>query len=351
MITKLHALLFYLTLNLSTVLADDVAIHHAPIGVMGDHLHNKDEWMISMRITQMTMQGNILNGKNLSDSEILEQPNPFLSIPNMPTKLSVIPQNMSMRMFMLGVMYAPTNSLTLMGMSMFEDKGMKLNTHQGMMTRQYLGSFKTSTLGLSNVSITGLYKLHKNSNTRSHLHLGFQKGVGKNAVTASVLTPMNSQSTVTLPYGMQTSDRSARIIYGITNVSTFKNFVLGNQLIFNTPVSTDPWHFGDSRNINSWIQKAVNNQLSLSCRLNYRIEDSITGEDPTIMAAVQTANARNYGGKILSLGLGANTVFNLFGGKHGDRLAVEWILPISQHKNGLQMKDSFVMTIGYQKSF
>ena len=68
MIIKPHTLSLYLALSLSTVLADDVAILHAPIGVMGDHLHHKDEWMISIRVTQMTMRGNILNGKDLSDS-------------------------------------------------------------------------------------------------------------------------------------------------------------------------------------------------------------------------------------------------------------------------------------------
>ena len=78
---------------------------------------------------------------------------------NTPMKLSLIPKNMSMRMVMLGMMYAPSDNLNLMGMAMFNQKGMELNTHNGMTGREYLGSFATSSSDLSNISIRGLYKL------------------------------------------------------------------------------------------------------------------------------------------------------------------------------------------------
>ncbi|MDE0514442.1 MAG: transporter, partial [Gammaproteobacteria bacterium] len=34
------------------------AADHAPIGVMGDHMHEKDEFMLSYRFMHMDMQGN-----------------------------------------------------------------------------------------------------------------------------------------------------------------------------------------------------------------------------------------------------------------------------------------------------
>jgi hypothetical protein len=60
----------------------------------------------------MKMNGNIFDGKNISNSEILEMPNP---LGNMPANLSVIPQNMDMKMTMVDVMYAPSNNLTFIG--------------------------------------------------------------------------------------------------------------------------------------------------------------------------------------------------------------------------------------------
>ena len=68
-----------------------------------------------------------------------------------------------------------------------------------------------------------------------------------------------------------------------------------------------------------------------------------------IMAPVQTANPFNYGGDVLSIGLGLNTVLDLFGGKHKDRFSFEIIKPIDQNKNGLQMKNDLTIQIGFQK--
>jgi hypothetical protein len=139
------------------------AISHAPIGVMADHFHKKGEWMVSLRVTQMEMKKNILNGESISNDEILKQPNPYATMPmmmKMPMNLSVIPQKMTMKMIMLGAMYAPSDKVTLMGMAMFNDKEMTLDTYQGMMQRKYLGSFETSSSDLSKVSFSALYNLH-----------------------------------------------------------------------------------------------------------------------------------------------------------------------------------------------
>ena len=79
---------FYMTLRLILLLililysnilaASAIAIGHAPIGVMADHFHKKGEWMVSLRVTNMEMKKNILNGKSISNDEVLKQPNPCL---------------------------------------------------------------------------------------------------------------------------------------------------------------------------------------------------------------------------------------------------------------------------------
>jgi hypothetical protein len=46
-------------------------------------------------------------------------------------------------------------------MAMFVDKEMVLDTYAGMMDRDYLGSFETSSKDLSNLSLVALYKLHQ----------------------------------------------------------------------------------------------------------------------------------------------------------------------------------------------
>ena len=59
------------------------AIGHGPIGLMADHFHKKGEWMISIRVSNMEMKKNTLDGKNISDIEVLNQPNPSFKMSSM----------------------------------------------------------------------------------------------------------------------------------------------------------------------------------------------------------------------------------------------------------------------------
>ena len=348
------------SINISAM---STAIGHGPIGLMADHFHKKGEWMISLRVSSMEMKKNTLDGKTISDIEILNQSNPsfkmhsindmsMMEMPSMkmPKNLSVIPRKMTMRMIMLGTMYAPSNKITLMGMAMFNDKEMELDTYRGMMNRNYLGSFETSSSDLSKISLSVLFNLHEKENSRWHLIGGLEKNIGENKKNGVVLTPMETNTSITLPYGMQPSDKSLRLLAGVTNVTKINNFVLGNQILYRKSIEEEEWNFGDELEYSLWFQGSFNDNISYSLRLNYLDTDSIDGKDKNIMAPVQTANPRNYGGKILNIGIGFNFITNFFPGKHSDRLAIEYIMPINQDKSGLQMKNEAKFIIGFQKS-
>tara|TARA_B100001996_G_C18602075_1_gene570230 strand:- start:15 stop:1061 length:1047 start_codon:yes stop_codon:yes gene_type:complete len=325
----------------------NTSINHGPIGVMGDHFHEKGELMISLRVSNMEMKKNIFNGTTISDKEILNQPNPFSQLQK---KLSVIPKKMTMKMIMLGAMYAPSDKITLMTMAMFEDKEMTLGTHSMMMNRKFLGSFETSSSDISKISLSALYKLKENNKSRWHLTLGLEKSVAQDTKKGKVLTPMNMESSMILPYGMQNGDKSWRIIAGLTNVIKLNNYIIGNQFISNSVIDGKEWYFGNKWQYNLWFQGLFNDKASYSIRLNYNEEDNINGRNASIMAPVQTANPVNYGGEILNLGLGFNFITNIFGGNKFDRFGIEFIQPLDQEKNGLQMKDKFKIMIGFQKS-
>ena len=56
---------------------------HAPIGVMGDHLHKAGEWMLSYRFMRMDMAGNRDGTSDLSPEEIVTTvPNTFFGTPD-----------------------------------------------------------------------------------------------------------------------------------------------------------------------------------------------------------------------------------------------------------------------------
>ena len=355
--------LFSILLFSINISAMSTAIGHGPIGLMADHFHKKGEWMMSLRISSMEMKKNTLDGKSISDIKILNQPNPSfemssmneipmmeMSSMKMPKNLSVIPRKMTMRMIMLGAMYAPSDKITLMGMAMFNDKEMKLDTYRGMMNRNYLGSFETSSSDLSKISLSALFNLHENESSRWHLIGGLEKSIGENIKKGMVLTPMNTNTSITLPYGMQPSDKALRLLTGITNVIKINNFVLGNQILFRKSIEEEDWNFGDEFQYNLWFQGSFYENISYSLRFNYLDTDSINGKNKNIMAPVQTANPRNYGGEILNIGIGFNFITNFLPGKYSDRLAVEYIIPIDQDKNGLQIKNEAKFIIGFQKS-
>ena len=324
------------------------AIGHAPIGVMADHYHKKGEYMISVRQGYMDMSGNILNGEGVSNADILAMPNP---LGDMPANLSVVPTEMEMQMTMVGAMYAPTDSVTLMAMAMYMSKEMDLNSYQPMMGRGLIGTFSTSSSDLSDISLGALVRLQETAASRWHGEITLQQSVGDNQLRDLVLTPMGMEMEMILPYGMQAGDDAARLVLGITNVKTVSEKVLwGNQLRGKFVISDDDWSFGDQAELNSWLQYEVNQSVSLSTRLKYAYQDAISGANPMITAPVQTANPENYGGRELQFGLGINFLAHLLPGK-ADRFAFEFVKPIDQDKNNLQMETDYQLIFGYQKAF
>ena len=340
------------TLNLS---AQESAIEHAPIGVMGDHYHEQGEFMISIRHMKMFMNGNLNGTNNISDTEIIELPNPY-QMGNASTKLSVVPKDMAMDMTMLGVMYAPSDAVTLMAMGMFVGKDMSLDTYAGAMgmgmgDRTYLGSFDTSSSGLADLTLSALVRLNETNLSKWHAEFGIQKSVAESDGTDNVLTPMNQTVGMILPYGMQVGDGSSSLIAGLTYSTERSSWVYGSQIKLKRIISEDDWNFGNSFYLTSWAQKEISLETALSLRLTFDKQDPIDGRNSNIMAPIQTANPANYGGKVLELGLGINQLLNIFPGDHADRIGVELTYPISQDLNGPQMKSRWAINIGYQKSF
>ena len=77
-------------------------------------------------------------------------------------------------------------------------------------------------------------------------------------------------------------------------------------------VSKSSWSFGDQTELNSWIQYPFSKQVSISSRLKFIDQDVLSGSNALIMAPVQTANPKNYGGTEIFFGLGMNINLTFF---------------------------------------
>ena len=314
---------------------------HGPIGLMGDHFHKQGESMVSIRYMKMSMNQNYFNSRKISDAEIIQLPNPY----GMPKNLSVVPQDMDMDMVMLGAMHAPTDNITLMGMATFNAKSMNLTTYQPMMNRNALGDFTTKSSDLSMLNISALLKIYDKDNSKFHAQLGIKKNIGKNALNSQVLMPMGNIGSVVMPYGMQGGDKSLSLLSAITYTKTYDVWKIGGQINSQTNIKNNDWSFGDSDQLNIWVQRDINNISAWSLRVKVQDIKSLDGVDKNIRAPVQTANPLNYGGQTVSLGIGINILL-----PQGS-IGLEAFKPISRDLNGPQMGLDWSLQAGYHLSF
>ena len=319
--------------------------HLPPIGIMGGQTHMKGHFMMSIKQMRMDMEGNSNDDLSLSDSDIINLPNPYTMM-NMPSKLSVVPQKMEMNMTMIGGMYGVSDWQTLMFMGMYLEKDMDLLTYSPMMSRNLLGEFSSKAQGLSSVSMSSILKIKENDGFKMNAQIGIEKSVGDNNDYGEVLTPMNMKKEIMLPYSMQIGDQSTSLLLALTLLKNNEDWSYGNQLKIKNNINKKDWSYGDSLTINGWVSKALSESSSVSLRLSYFDQDPIKGRDTRIMAPVQTANPENYGGTIFEASLGFNKLI-----KQGNILGFEITIPFKQKLNGPQMEASESLNLVFRKSF
>ena len=252
---------------------------------------------------------------------------------------------------MIDVMYAPTKDLTLMMMGTYVSKDMTLGTYAAMMDRNLLGTFKTSSSDLSELTFSALRTISHADNSKWHAEVTLQKSLGNNEQTGLVLTPMGTEMNMILPYAMQPSDKATRLILGLINSRKLSEKVSWtNQARFKKVLDEKEWALGDQLELNSWVQYQYKSSLSVSTRLKFVSQKDISGSNPMIMAPVQTANPENYGGDELHIGFGANYDLSSLTSKQ-DVFGVEVLFPIIQDKNGLQMETKHQIVLGFNRSF
>ncbi|WDE12890.1 transporter [Thalassomonas haliotis] len=332
---------------------------HAPIGVMADHMHKSGEWMLSYRYMHMDMDGLLQGNSKLSASDYAAN-----------TNFMVRPKKMTMQMHMLGLMYAPSDEVTLMAMLPYIDKDMDLimnnmnmqsqnvpAMHSSTMHAANSSSFNTASSALGDITLGALIKLPwpgsvlDSKNQRLHANVTFTLPTGD--ISKRDTTPMADNAL--LPYGMQTGFDTWQLETGITYSGNQArgNFSWGAQLLWKTAVENNDQDYkaGDQLTLNSWLAYRVSHQLSLSLRLNHLDKDAIEGSDSRLnpmMAA--TAVSDNYEQQKTSLFLGANYLFT-GGSLKGHRLAAEVGRDIDEDYAGIGMDSGTMFMLGWQKAF
>ncbi len=332
---------------------------HAPIGVMGDHMHKKGEWMFSYRFMRMEMEGNRIGTDEVTPEEIAT------SVPNsnavttptgmtvVPPFLRVVPTQMTMDMHMFGAMYAPTDNLTLMAMLPLVRKEMDHVTFSPMPGATRIGRFTTVSEGVGDLKFGGLYRLYDDQVNHFHLNLGISAPTGSLEEHDRILDPFGRTPEVRLPYAMQLGSGTWDLLPGLTYTGRSGDVSWGAQYTAEIRLedkNAEGYAWGDKHSVTGWVGYQFAPWISASFRANYMTQDSIEGFDPRIGGPVQTAHPEFFGGERLDLLGGVNLIVPE-GPLRGHRFALEAGAPVYQDLNGPQLETDWILTVGWQKAF
>jgi hypothetical protein len=305
---------------------------HAPISVMGDHMHKMGEWMVSYRYMSMEMEGLLAGSKNISANDA----NSTFGFP-----LGMLPKDMKMDMHMFGTMYAISNKWTLMAMVNYLDNEMSMQS--AMMG-------KMESKGISDIKLAGLYDLAQwDDGRRVHLKLGL------NLPTGSIDEKHNGNI---LGYGMQLGSGTYDFEPAITYLGQTENYSYGAQLggILRIGENDQDYTLGNKFEAALWGARKITDSLSASAKFDYSSQSEIEGSDARLKMRREmmggtmdspTFDPNSQGRDITTFGLGLNYYFQN-GGLSGHRLAAEWETPIDQKVNGVQLELDSVWTLGWQ---
>ncbi len=302
---------------------------HAPIAVMGEHIHSEGEIMVSYRYMLMEMEGSRVGTDDISDEKILEQ-------------FPITPTRMTMQMHMFGMMYGITNNLTLMAMLPYVVKDMD---HLTRTNRR----FNTDSEGIGDIKVTGLYQILNENRQRIHLNTGISFPTG--SIEARDTTPAGPDQL--LPYPMQLGSGTLDLHPGITYLGQSDDWSWGTQIIGTLRLgeNSNSYKFGDEIMLTAWGAKKWSDWASTSLRIKGRNWGNISGKDSRLNPnLIPTADPTRRGGTQIDIGFGLN-LFVPEGDLRTGRLAIEFELPIYRALQGPQLETDWQLTAGLQFSF
>ena len=302
---------------------------HAPIGVMGEHTHHAGEWMISARVMQMSMDGLRDGTKRISKADVFAQ------------GFAVTPTEMDMRMLMLGGMYAPTDTWTLMAMVPFIDQEMDHLTMGG-------AEFTTESSGLGDIRLTGLWNFYAQGGQRMHANFGLSLPTGSIDEKDDTPAMMNAK----LPYPMQLGTGTFDLLPGLTYLGQDGPWSWGAQGIarFHLDNNSEGYRHGNRLDATGWLARRMGS-VSASLRLNYSHWADFVGDDDDLNPnMVPTADPDRRAGDRLDALAGFNW-YAQEGALKGNRLALEFGVPVYEDLDGPALSTQWIATLGWQFSF
>ncbi|MFP2995650.1 transporter [Spongiivirga sp. MCCC 1A20706] len=301
---------------------------HAPISVMGDHTHGKGELMFSYRYMYMNMEDLNRGSNNVSFQDALSE-------------YMVTPTSMPMNMHMLGMMYAPSDKITLVAMANYVDSEMEHLTRMG-------STFTTEASGFGDLKVGALYTFFNKNSQQLHGQIGVSIPTGN--IDIEDVTPASSPNEVILPYPMQIGSGTFDAELALTYLKQWIGWSFGSQVrtTIRTGINDNDYRLGNRYTINNWFAHNATDWLSFSGRVEFGTIDRIEGANPALNPMmVITADTVNSGMTYANAAIGFN-LYAFQGGLKNLRFGFEAALPLFQNMNGIQLRNKETLTFGLQ---
>jgi len=307
---------------------------HAPISIMGDHTHGKGEFMVSYRSMYMNMEGLNRGSKNVPFTNALPPNDQYM----------VTPTQMQMTMHMLGVMYAPSDKITLMTMVNYIAQDMDHLTAMG-------GNFNTTSSGISDLKIGALYKIFNYKRQQLHAQIGISIPTG--SIEQKGITPASAPNAMFLPYPMQNGSGTWDPELALTYLKQWNSISIGSQAKTTLRLQQNKldYQLGNTYTWNNWVAVQASPWLSISGRFTMRALGKIKGNNPNLNPMmVITADTNNSGKTYAEAGIGCN-LYTAKGKLKNLRFGFEAGLPLFQNMNGIQLNNKELIIAGVQYAF
>ena len=308
---------------------------HAPIGVMGDHGHKTREVMLSYRFMAMDMQGLQSGTTPIETADVLED-------------FMMAPTTMQMQMHGFGAMFAPHDKLTFMAMANYQLLRMEMegaHLHKEGHHGHPVGHHEMASSGVGDAKLEGLLTLWKRS------HLTLLGNIGVSLPTGSI--SKNGADGNPLPYPMQLGSGSFEVRPGVTLFGYHGNWSYGGQLrgMFPLHTNSQEYRHGTGVSATAWGARRLSDWLSLSGRLFFSRWGDITGSHPGLNPLMSPSHRPDWrGGQRLDISISSNLIVPT-GTFAGQRLAVEFQMPLYQNLTGTQLKTTWRLILGWQYAF
>jgi hypothetical protein len=311
---------------------------HAPIGVMGEHMHGKGEVMLSYRYMRMGMKGLREGDESISRGKVLQD-------------FDVTPTSMDMEMHMFGVMYAPIDKVTLMLMVPLVRLEMDHQAGNGR-------TFTTRSDGVGDISATALVELWKNDGNKIHANLGLSFPTGSITEEDKLPAPGGFGPKTRLPYPMQTGSGSFEFLPGVTYDGHADVWSWGGQARGRIRLNDNhaTYRVGDEYALTAWGALELSRWVSVSLRTEWTQNVNIRGRegngrlDPNAPPTVPTKDPGRQARMRLDMLAGVNFIVPS-GPLSGIRLGLEAGLPVYEYLDGPALETDWLMTAGLQYAF